>query len=137
MQAPARALGPGSNERRIEREQKTRRAMIGTYCRDHHGNRRELCERCAALWSYAQRRVERCPLRADKPTCLNCPVHCYKADRRQEIRVVMRYAGPRMAWRHPVLSLFHFLDRRHESSAAHGAAPTPGQTWAPGQERRE
>jgi hypothetical protein len=31
---------------------------------------------------------------------------------RARIRAVMRYAGPRMLFRHPVLAFFHLLDRR-------------------------
>ena len=27
----------------------------------------------------------------------------------------MRYAGPRMLWRHPLLSLYHLLDKRREA----------------------
>jgi len=26
------------------------------------------------------------------------------------VRIIMRYAGPRMLWRHPVLSVRHWLD---------------------------
>jgi len=26
--------------------------------------------------------------------------------------VIMKWAGPRMAWRHPILSFFHLLDGR-------------------------
>jgi len=88
--------------------------MIGIYCRDHHGGGEDLCEDCGALWSYAAQRADRCPLRADKPTCVKCPVHCYQPAMRERIRLVMRYAGPRMAWRHPVLFLFHFLDGRRK-----------------------
>jgi len=29
---------------------------------------------------------------------------------REKARVVMRYSGPRMTYRHPVLALFHFID---------------------------
>ena len=106
-----------SVERRIRRELTTVRVMIGLYCRDKHGGRSDLCGECHALWDYARRRVELCPFRADKPTCVNCPVHCYKPAMREEMKAVMRYAGPRMAWRHPILSLFHFLDgRRTERS---------------------
>lgn len=97
-------------EKRLERELLTVRVMIGMYCHHHHGRVRELCPGCAALWSYAQQRVERCPFQADKPTCLKCPVHCYKPDVREQIRTVMRYAGPHMAWRHPILTLFHIMD---------------------------
>ena len=84
--------------------------MITIYCRGHHGAKNTLCNECGALWEYARQRVDRCPFRTDKPTCVNCPVHCFKPDMRERIRNVMRYAGPRMWWRHPVLTLFHFLD---------------------------
>ena len=29
---------------------------------------------------------------------------------REKIREVMKYAGPRMMSRHPILALFHFID---------------------------
>ena len=98
--------------RRLARELATVRAMVGLHCRGRHGGGRALCDDCEALWQYAQARVARCPLRADKPTCVQCPVHCYKPERREQIRAVMRYAGPRMPWRHPVLTLFHILAGR-------------------------
>jgi predicted amidophosphoribosyltransferase len=101
------------SEQRINRELKTVRVMIGLYCRDHHSGHSDLCDDCRALWDYTRQRVERCPLRANKPTCLNCTVHCFKQAQREQIRVVMRYAGPRMVWRHPIMSLFHFLDGLH------------------------
>lgn len=41
-----------------------------------------------------------------KPARL-CPVHCYKRDMRERMRQVMRYAGPRMLWVHPVAALRH------------------------------
>jgi hypothetical protein len=37
-------------------------------------------------------------------------VHCYQKDRRAQIKTVMRFAGPRMMWEHPWLSLCHLLD---------------------------
>jgi hypothetical protein len=39
-------------------------------------------------------------------------VHCYKPDRREQVRQVMRWAGPRLAFRHPWLALMHFIDGR-------------------------
>ena len=46
-----------------------------------------------------------------------CPVHCYRPGMREAVREVMRYAGPRMVVRHPVLALRHLLDgRRREPS---------------------
>jgi hypothetical protein len=106
-----------SSERRIARELETIRVMIGLYCRDHHGTDAELCEQCRQVSAYAEQRVDRCPFRADKPTCANCTVHCFKPAMRERIRSVMRYAGPRMALRHPVLSVFHFVDGRRRVTA--------------------
>jgi hypothetical protein len=51
----------------------------------------------------------RCPFGADKPTCANCTIHCYRAEMREQVREVMRYSGPRMMWRHPLLALAHLL----------------------------
>jgi len=97
---------------RLTRERKTVTAMLHIFCRGHHGGRRELCEDCAQLHAYAMCRLDRCPFGGDKPACAACPIHCYKADRREQIRQVMRYAGPRMLWRHPLLAIRHLLDGR-------------------------
>ena len=59
---------------------------------------------------YVSVRLDRCRFGPDKPTCAKCPVHCYQRDSREQIKVVMRYAGPRMMWEHPWLSLWHLLD---------------------------
>ncbi|HLZ54634.1 MAG TPA: nitrous oxide-stimulated promoter family protein, partial [Verrucomicrobiae bacterium] len=69
-----------------------------------------LCPECQQLHDYAAVRLERCRFGVEKPTCAQCPVHCYQKARREQVKVVMRYAGPRMLWQHPVLSLIHWLD---------------------------
>lgn len=102
----------GAAERRVRRELHTLRTMIGMYCRARHGTRESPCAACGLLWSYAKERIDRCPLRDDKPTCLRCPIHCFRPEMRDRIRAVMRYAGPRMAWRHPILAALHLLDGR-------------------------
>jgi len=105
-----------SDPPRIAREKRTIAAMVGIYCRAHHGASGELCGECRELLEYAYGRLDRCPFGADKPTCANCPVHCYKPSMRSKARAVMRFAGPRMLLRHPVLALRHWLDgfRRRE-----------------------
>ena len=97
---------------RLARELATLSAMIKIHCRELHGADETLCENCAALLVYATRRLDRCVFGDDKPTCANCTVHCYSAAMREEVRSVMRYAGPRMVWRHPVLAVRHLLDGR-------------------------
>jgi len=94
--------------------------MLQMYCRSHHApGPARLCADCLALHDYARRRLERCVFGDAKPTCANCTVHCYKASRREQIRQVMRWAGPRMLWRHPVLAVRHMLHGRRPAPALH------------------
>lgn len=97
--------------------------MLALYCRAHHclapsaapGQscvRRPLCHECQELEDYAFCRLDRCPFGANKRTCADCPIHCYQPQLRTRIQAVMRYAGPRMLLRHPILALFHLWDRR-------------------------
>ncbi|NEX23125.1 nitrous oxide-stimulated promoter family protein [Thiorhodococcus mannitoliphagus] len=96
---------------RIRREQRTIRAMTRIYCRDHHGAGPGLCADCAKLLDYAYQRLGVCPFQARKPACNHCEVHCYSRGMREQVKAVMRYAGPRMLLRHPILSLGHLLDK--------------------------
>jgi hypothetical protein len=109
----------GSHSRMI-RERETVEAMIGLYCHDQHSTARGLCEDCEALREYARERLDKCPFQEGKTTCAKCPVHCYKQDMREQIRAVMRYAGPRMLYRHPIMALQHMMDRRREEPIGAG-----------------
>jgi hypothetical protein len=98
---------------RRARELKTINAMVRMYCRGHHhGEDGLLCAACGELMEYATRRLERCVFGDAKPTCANCVVHCYSAEMREQVRVVMRWAGPRMLLRYPILGVMHLLDGR-------------------------
>ena len=102
--------------------------MVAIYCRDHHGGRQGPCADCAGLLDYAERRLEDCPFQEQKPACNDCQVHCYSARMREQVKAVMRYAGPRMLLRHPWLALMHLIDGRRpvptlpltRESAPHG-----------------
>ena len=95
---------------RLTRERRTIAAIIGIYCRAQHGVSEALCGECDRLLAYAIGRLERCPFGAKKPSCGHCPVHCYKPAMRRQIKDVMRYAGPRMLYRHPILAILHLWD---------------------------
>jgi hypothetical protein len=96
---------------RLERERSTVAAMIFMSCNSKHGTpRSQLCEDCTRLHDYAMERVGACRYGDGKPTCRRCPVHCYKPEMREQIRSVMRYAGPRMLFKHPRLAFRHLLD---------------------------
>jgi hypothetical protein len=101
--------GPG-----IRREKKTMEVMLRIYCAGHHGSDSALCGECQKLLAYAHQRLDVCPFQEDKPACNLCTVHCYSACMRDRVKEVMRYAGPRMMFRHPWLSLLHLVDKFRE-----------------------
>jgi len=105
----------GGNTRRIswrKRELKTVAAMIRIYCRNHHPGSASPCPQCTGLLEYATRRLEGCLFGDAKPTCAKCTVHCFSAAKREQVSVVMRWAGPRMLLHHPLLAILHLLDGR-------------------------
>ena len=101
---------------RLARELKTIDAMIGIYCRRQHGSEKDLCPDCQEVLDYATVRLEKCPFQEEKPTCANCTVHCYRSDMRERVREIMRYSGPHMSYRHPILAFMHLaVDNRREA----------------------
>lgn len=96
---------------RLGRERHTMAKMVEIYCNSRHQHPDlALCADCQEFLDYADVRLEKCPYGADKPTCANCPIHCYKPERREQARTIMRYSGPRMLLRHPWLTIVHQLD---------------------------
>jgi len=120
---------------RRARELKTIEAMLRLYCRGQgHQNRHPVCSECAELLAYATRRLERCIFGDAKPTCANCAVHCYSPSMREQVRVVMRWAGPRMLLRHPILGILHKLDGRRPIPTLPTKAPTRRRKSIPGEQ---
>jgi hypothetical protein len=76
--------------------------MIDLYYKKH-GTSQEGKE----LKDYAALRVNKCPFIETKTFCSQCKVHCYTPVMREKIRCVMRYAGPRMLFYHPILTIKH------------------------------
>lgn len=95
---------------RITREKETVKRMIRLYCLKKEKNQ-ALCPQCAELLEYAYVRLERCPFGEKKKACKSCAIHCYKPDKREHMRKVMRYAGPRMLFYHPVAAIRHLLEK--------------------------
>jgi len=91
-------------------EKKTVEIMITMYCESHHKENTEgLCLDCNKLLKYSLLRIDNCVYGVNKPACEICTIHCYNDISQKEIKKVMRYAGPRMILRHPLLSLVHFF----------------------------
>ena len=94
---------------RLVRESRTIAVMVEMYCKDNH-RQPNLCAGCRELMDYSAERLEKCPFQEGKTTCVKCKVHCYQKEMRERVRVVMRYAGPRMLLKHPALAIFHLID---------------------------
>ena len=97
---------------RIEREKRTVGIMIEMYCSKHHNNVDSPCQDCNELTEFAVERINKCIFHEDKPVCSECQVHCYRKEMRDKIRIVMRFAGPRMIFLHPILGVRHLIDKR-------------------------
>ena len=92
---------------KLNLEFKTVHAMVVIYCKKHHLQNKGLCPTCKTFLDYAHEKLDRCPYGEAKPTCNKCPIHCYKKTEREQARTIMRYAGPRMLLKHPILALKH------------------------------
>jgi hypothetical protein len=82
--------------------------MIDIYCQAKHGKTGVLCKKCYELKTYAMSRLDKCAFGAEKPTCRTCTIHCYKKDMKEEIKTVMKFAGPRMMFFYPKEAFQHF-----------------------------
>lgn len=103
-------MAKGHND--LDREKKTVAVMVRMYCQGHHGRSRgELCESCDELLQYALKQIDKCPFGTEKGACSQCAIHCYKRSMRKRIHQVMRYSGPRMFKRHPILAISHLLKK--------------------------
>ncbi len=98
-----------STNHTTELEKRTITAMINLYCRGNHSHSSGMCDSCAALLDYSLERIDHCQWGTNKPACSQCPIHCYQQEMREQIRTVMRYAGPRMVWHLPYLPVIHLL----------------------------
>lgn len=129
-------LSPDETEKRRKEEEALYLAMAELYCKKKgHDGRTEvfekdgtplryrgkpllLCENCARMALRAVRQTRHCPHMAYKTFCHECPRPCHKPD--PEIRDMMRFSGPRVLLRHPLM-YFRFLkfllrSKKHQAS---------------------
>jgi len=87
--------------------------MIRLYCRancDARADNESLCSDCQKLLDYAVERLEKCPQKSTRTSCGRCSTPCYREPYKSQIRSVMKYAGPRMAFKHPIKTVKYVLD---------------------------
>jgi hypothetical protein len=102
---------PLSEHSRITREKIILDAMVHIYCHAHHNTKdSELCVECSKFMDYSKMRLDKCPFQEKKSTCGKCLIYCYQSPNKEQAKIVMMYAGPRMLTRHPGLSIQHIVD---------------------------
>jgi len=94
----------------ITRERITFEKMLSIYCGGHHSE--PICSECDELRSKLKEILASCPFGESKPLCSQCSANCVDPEMRQRVMDVMHYSGPRMLFRHPTLTMLHFLDMR-------------------------
>ena len=99
---------------RLDREKKTVKTMVRMFCKKKHKPEKDFCKHCLELIEYAENRLKYCRFGENKPVCEKCPIHCYKTDMREKVRKVMRYAGPRMIYSHPIMGFRHLFNKRRK-----------------------
>ncbi len=95
-----------SKSSKIEREKATITLMVRLYCK-HKLKLLDVPPAYEALIRYAHHRLDLCVHGEHKPTCKRCPIHCYGKEKRQQIREVMRWCGPRMLIYAPIAAIRH------------------------------
>lgn len=113
----------------MTRELNTLAAMPRIHCRGHDAaalpDEHGLCPECSELLAYVRKRLAGCPFGVDKPSCARCQTHCHGPQQHEAVRGVMRHAGPRMLWRHPLLGLAHLpIDGRRPAPPKPRGKPT-------------
>jgi len=96
--------------KKLQQEKETIEAMISLYCKGKH-KEDSLCGDCTELLEYSNKRLDSCQFGEEKNKCSSCEVHCYKPEMRDRIKRVMRYAGPRMLTKHPVMAVKHLMHK--------------------------
>lgn len=105
-------------EARREMEKESMSHMIKIYCRGNHHTKGELCPDCIKFQEYAWKRTDKCPFIKTKTFCSACKVHCYSGEMRRYVKEVMKYAGPRMLFHHPILAILHgYVTLRQKANA--------------------
>ena len=97
--------------KRISREIVTIEKMIKIYVKSHPAPD-DNPEYYQTLFSYAVKRLEKCRYGEAKPACKQCPIHCYQPKQREQMKIIMRWAGPKMLYFHPILAIRHLIDDR-------------------------
>lgn len=92
----------------IEKDRRTLEAIGRIYCQGNHASCEKdasgMCPECRAAIEQTLARTEVCP-HNHEGNCQDCTTPCHRGEAKQQIKNIMRYAAPRMIFRHPFMTL--------------------------------
>ena len=97
----------GMKNTHVNKDRRTLEAIGRIYCSAHHNGEKDaagLCPSCRETIDATLERAAACPF-GHEVNCKDCHVHCQRGEAQERIRAIMKYAAPRMALRHPVMTL--------------------------------
>lgn len=103
-----------TKDNRATKDLRTLEAIGRIYCSAHHDAPKDgagLCESCREAIDSTLARTEVCPY-GHELNCEDCDIHCQRGEARDRIRAIMRYAAPRMAFRHPLMTVEYIRKKR-------------------------
>ena len=100
---------------KADKELQTLEAIGWIYCRAHHRGASKdaagLCAECRETVDATAQRAAACPY-GHEANCQDCETHCQRGEAQDRIRAMMRYAAPRMALRHPLMTVEYLRRKR-------------------------
>lgn len=106
---------------RAAKDRATMEAIGQIYCRGNHDaalrGADAMCPECREAIERTLDRATACP-HGHNHNCEDCETHCQRGESQQQIKRIMRYAAPRMAFRHPLMTATYL---RKKLSGKHGA----------------
>lgn len=102
---------------KVDRDRRTLEAIGRIYCGGNHVDAAKdsagMCPECREAIEQTLARASSCP-HGHEGNCQDCKTQCQRGEAQERIRVIMRYAAPRMAFRHPIMT-FEYLRKKLRS----------------------
>ena len=88
--------------------------MIKIFCKGNHpddnsNNSSNLCNMCHDMEKYIHNRIDYC--KQNNFFCAYCDNKCHPMDKSDYLKKIMRYSGPRILKKYPIMSIKHFLKK--------------------------
>lgn len=111
---------------KLDKDRRTLEAIGSIYCRSNHGEAKRdaagMCPECREAFEQTLDRASSCPY-GHEGNCQDCKTHCQRGEAQIRIKTIMRYAAPRMAFRHPIMTLEYMRKKLHDKKQTRKRRP--------------